>query len=79
MKPAEASLPSDTEVLVKRSFDATADLVWRAYMEPDLLRRWCSGTPGWSMPVCEMDMRVRGQYRCGRCNHEWASSRCRAR
>lgn len=63
MKPAEASLPSDTEVLVKRSFDAPAKLVWRAYMEPDLLRRWCTGTPGWSMPVCEMDMRVGGQYR----------------
>ena len=63
MKPAEASLPSDTEVLVKRSFDAPAKLVWRAYMEPDLLRRWCSGQPGWSMPVCEMDMRVGGQYR----------------
>ncbi|MFN0019877.1 MAG: SRPBCC domain-containing protein, partial [Pirellulaceae bacterium] len=63
MKPAEASLPSDTEVLVKRRFDAPVKLVWRAYMEPDLLRRWCSGMPGWSMPVCEMDMRVGGKYR----------------
>ena len=63
MKPAEASLPSDTEVLVKRSFDAPVKLVWRAYMEPDLMRRWCSGHPGWSMPVCEMDMRVGGKYR----------------
>lgn len=63
MKPAEASLPSDTEVLVKRSFDAPVKLVWRAYMEPDLMRRWCSGLPGWSMPVCEMDMRVGGKYR----------------
>jgi uncharacterized protein YndB with AHSA1/START domain len=63
MKPAEASLPSDTKVLVKRSFDAPVALVWRAYMEPDLLRRWCSGQPGWSMPVCEMDMHVGGQYR----------------
>jgi uncharacterized protein YndB with AHSA1/START domain len=62
MKPAEASLPSDTEVLVKRSFDAPVKLVWRAYMEPDLMRRWCCH-PGWSMPVCEMDMRVGGQYR----------------
>jgi len=32
MKPAQASLPSDTEVLVKRSFEAPAELVWRAYM-----------------------------------------------
>jgi uncharacterized protein YndB with AHSA1/START domain len=63
MKPAEASLPSDTEVLVKRSFDASVKLVWRAYMEPDLMRRWCSGEPGWSMPVCEMDMHVGGHYR----------------
>jgi hypothetical protein len=38
MKPAEASLSSDTEVLVKRSFDAPVKLVWRAYMEPDLMR-----------------------------------------
>ena len=63
MKPAAASLPSDTEVLVKRSFDAPVKLVWRAYMEPGLMRRWCSGLPGWSMPVCEMDMRVGGKYR----------------
>ena len=27
------------------------------------MRRWCSGLPGWSMPVCEMDMRVGGKYR----------------
>ena len=63
MTPAEASLPSDTEVLVKRSFDAPARLVWRAYMEPDLMRRWCGSTPGWSMSVCEMDIRVSGKYR----------------
>jgi uncharacterized protein YndB with AHSA1/START domain len=63
MKPAEASLPSDTEVRVKRSFDAPVKLVWRAYTEPDLMCRWCSGLPGWSMPVCEMDMRVGGKYR----------------
>ena len=63
MKPAEASLPSDTEVLVKRSFDAPVQLVWRAYIEPDLMRRWCGSHAGWSMPVCEMDMRVGGQYR----------------
>ncbi|HMO16262.1 MAG TPA: SRPBCC family protein [Pirellulaceae bacterium] len=70
MKPAEASLPSDTEVRVKRSFDAPVKLVWRAYMEPDLMRRWCSGYPGWSMPVCEMDMRVGGKYRWRWCSDE---------
>jgi uncharacterized protein YndB with AHSA1/START domain len=63
MKPAQASTPSDTEVLVKRSFDAPAQLVWRAYTEPDLVRRWLLGPPGWSMPVCEMDVRLGGKYR----------------
>lgn len=63
MKPAEASTPSDTEVLVKRSFDAPVALVWQAYTKPDLVRRWLLGPPGWSMPVCEMEIRVGGKYR----------------
>jgi uncharacterized protein YndB with AHSA1/START domain len=62
MKPAEVSTPSDREVLVKRSFDAAAQLVWQAYTEPALMRRWL-GYPGWSMPICEMDTRVGGKYR----------------
>ena len=63
MKPAEVSTPSDREVQVKRSFDAPAKLVWQAYSEPALMRRWLGGQPGWSMPVCEMDIRVGGKYR----------------
>lgn len=62
MKPAEASMPSDTEVLVKRSFDAPVELVWRAYTEPELMRRWLTAMPGWSMPVCEMTTNVGGKY-----------------
>lgn len=63
MKPAEVSAPSDREVLVKRSFDASADLVWRAYTEPELMQRWLTAMPGWSMPVCEMTTDVGGTYR----------------
>jgi uncharacterized protein YndB with AHSA1/START domain len=63
MKPAEVSMPSDREVQVQRSFDAPAPLVWRAYSEPDLMRRWLTAMPGWSMPVCEMDVRVGGKFR----------------
>lgn len=62
MKPAEVSLPSDREVLVKRSFDAPVNLVWQAYTEPALMRRWLSGMPGWSMPICEMATHVGGKY-----------------
>jgi uncharacterized protein YndB with AHSA1/START domain len=63
MKPAEVSTPSDREVLVKRSFDASVDLVWRAYTEPALMRRWLTAMPGWTMPVCEMTTQVGVKYR----------------
>src|SRR5688500_7582479 len=63
MKPAEVSTPSDREVLIKRSFDAPVNLVWQAYTEPALMRRWLTAMPGWSMPVCEMDTHVGGTYR----------------
>jgi uncharacterized protein YndB with AHSA1/START domain len=60
---AEVMLPSDREVKVTRSFKAPRALVYRAFTEPALVRRWMLGPPGWSMPVCEMDVRVGGRYR----------------
>ena len=63
IEKAEVTLPSDREVQVKRSFGAPRALVYRAYTEPELVRRWLLGPPGWSMPVCEMDVRVGGRYR----------------
>lgn len=60
---AAVTLPSDSQVEVRRSFKAPRALVYRAYSEPELVRRWMLGPPGWSMPVCEVDMRVGGTYR----------------
>ena len=60
---AQVSLPSDTEVRVTRDFKAPRELVWRAHTEPKLFQRWIGGYPGWSMPVCEMDVRPGGKYR----------------
>jgi uncharacterized protein YndB with AHSA1/START domain len=60
---AQVELPSDREVKVTRSFRAPRALVYRAYTEPQLVQRWLLGPPGWSMPVCEMDVRVGGTYR----------------
>src|SRR5580765_889882 len=60
---AQVTLPSDREVKVTRSFKAARPLVYRAYTEPALVQRWLLGPPGWSMPVCEMDVRVGGRYR----------------
>jgi uncharacterized protein YndB with AHSA1/START domain len=63
IEKAQVTLPSDREVKVTRSFRAPRALVYRAWTEPELVRRWLLGPPGWSMPVCEMDVRVGGRYR----------------
>ena len=62
-KKTQVSLPSDSEVEVTRDFRAPRTLVWQAHTEPKLMRRWLVGYPGWSMPVCEMDVRPGGKYR----------------
>ncbi|HEX6925376.1 MAG TPA: SRPBCC family protein [Longimicrobiaceae bacterium] len=59
---AVVTLPSDMEVRVARSFHAPRTLVWQAHTVPELMRRWL-GYPGWSMPVCEMDVRPGGKFR----------------
>lgn len=61
--PAQVSTPSESAVEVVRTFDARRELVWKAYTTPNLVQRWLLGPPGWSMPVCEMDVRVGGEYR----------------
>jgi uncharacterized protein YndB with AHSA1/START domain len=62
IEKAQVSLPSEREVRVVRKFKAPRELVYRAYTEPELVQRWLEG-PGWSMPVCEMDVRVGGSFR----------------
>jgi uncharacterized protein YndB with AHSA1/START domain len=58
--------PSDREVVVTRVFDAPRQLVFDAHTRPDLIKKWLTGPPGWSMPVCTVDLRVGGKYR-----YEW--------
>lgn len=53
----------DTEIVVTRSFAAPRRLVFDAHTQPELVRRWLLGTPGWTMPVCEIDLKVGGKYR----------------
>jgi uncharacterized protein YndB with AHSA1/START domain len=55
--------PSANAVTVSRSFDAPADLVFACHTKPQLVQRWQLGPPGWTMPICEIDLRVGGAYR----------------
>src|SRR5581483_6335011 len=68
VEKAQVTLPTEREVKVTRSFRAPRTLIYRAYTEPELVRRWLLGPPGWSMPVCEMDLRVGGRF-----NWRWRS------
>jgi uncharacterized protein YndB with AHSA1/START domain len=58
----EVATPSDHEIRVTRVFDAPRDLVFECHTRPELLKRWLLGPPGWTMPVCEVDLRVGGKY-----------------
>ncbi len=53
----------DREIVVTRVFDAPRRLVFEAYTRPELVKKWLLGPDGWSMPVCEIDLRAGGKYR----------------
>jgi uncharacterized protein YndB with AHSA1/START domain len=54
---------SDREIEVTHTFEATRNRVFEAFTRPDLVKRWLLGPPGWSMPVCEIDLKVGGKFR----------------
>src|SRR3954466_11943033 len=57
---------SDREVVVTRSFDAPARLVFEAWSTPELFRRWwVPKSMGMTLDSCEMDVRTGGSYRLG--------------
>jgi uncharacterized protein YndB with AHSA1/START domain len=65
IRPGELKIATrgDRELVMTRDFDAPRHLVFDALTKPELVRRWLLGPPGWSMPVCEIDLRVGGAYR----------------
>jgi uncharacterized protein YndB with AHSA1/START domain len=59
----DITLPSPTEIRFVRAFKAPARLVFDAYTIPALLKRWLLGPDGWTMPVCDIDLRPGGHFR----------------
>ena len=53
----------DREIVITRAFDAPRKLVFDAFTKPELVKQWLLGPDGWSMPVCEIDLKVGGKYR----------------
>jgi len=54
--------PSDREIIITRAIGAPRRLVFEAYTNPEHLPHWMLGPEGWSMPICEIDLRVGGAW-----------------
>lgn len=59
----QVTLPSDTEIVMTRVFDAPRDIVFEAMTRPEHVRRWWCCMDGFRMTVCDIDLRVGGRYR----------------
>jgi uncharacterized protein YndB with AHSA1/START domain len=56
------SLPSDCEIALTRAFKAPRELVYRAFSDPEILKRWF-GPRGWSLVTCNINACVGGGFR----------------
>jgi uncharacterized protein YndB with AHSA1/START domain len=54
---------SEREIVMTREFPAPRRMVFDAYTQPELLKRWLGVFGGWELAVCEIDLRVGGTYR----------------
>lgn len=59
-KGVQVSTPTDTTIVITRTFNAPRRLVWEAMTIPANMRRWMLPPPGWILSVCECDARVGG-------------------
>jgi uncharacterized protein YndB with AHSA1/START domain len=62
--------PSGHEIAMTRVFQAPRTLVFEAMTTPALVKCWLLGPPGWTMEVCEIDLKVGGSYRYVWCNSD---------
>jgi uncharacterized protein YndB with AHSA1/START domain len=54
--------PSDREIVITRVVAAPRRLVFEAYTNPAHVPHWMLGPEGWTMPVCEIDLRPGGAW-----------------
>jgi uncharacterized protein YndB with AHSA1/START domain len=64
VKDLRLEAEGERTIRMTRSFNCVRTAVFDAWTKPELLRRWLLG-PGehWSMPICEIDLRIGGTYR----------------
>lgn len=57
------SRPNDRDLTITRAFKAPRALVFDTFTKPEWLARWLIGPDGWSLTVCEVDLRPGGRFR----------------
>ncbi len=67
MSELKLEVEGDRFIVVTRRFAAPPESVYRAHTDPELIKQWMLGPPGWTMPVCINDPVVGGKMR-----YEWA-------
>ena len=60
--PVTITATNDREITIIRDFAAPRARVWEAWTTPEQVKRWF-GPNGWSLPVCEIDLRPGGAWR----------------
>lgn len=65
----ELRTEGDTKVIITRHFAAPPQAVYRAHVEPELIKRWCLGPDGWTLPVCINENKPGGKLR-----YEWVDA-----
>ena len=58
----QVTTPTEREIVMTRAFDAPRRLVFEAWTNPEHLPHWMLGPEGWTMPVCEIDLRPGGAW-----------------
>ncbi len=51
----------DLDLVLERHIDAPKELVWRALVEPELVKKWFCPKP-WLVADCRIDLRVGGEF-----------------
>ena len=60
LKGLQISTPTDTTIVLTRTFNVGRHLVWEAMFTPARMRRWMLPPPGWTTTVCMCEPRVGG-------------------
>jgi uncharacterized protein YndB with AHSA1/START domain len=58
-------MSSETTIRITRSFPSSRERVFRAWTNPEEIKKWWKIGEGWSLTIAEVDLRVGGEFRIG--------------